>query len=179
MTRFVAFLRGINVGGHVVVNERLQEVFEGSGFEDVITFRQSGNVIFGMKGSNPRDARLRLEGALRKSLGYDVPVFLRTFAQLKGIVDSAPRRRVDPGSSLLVTLLPSPPPRVSLHLPLVIPKTSVEVISATKSEVFSLSHGGGESALPNPFVESKLGVKATTRNMNVIREIQARFASAP
>jgi hypothetical protein len=43
------------------------------------------------------------------------------------------------------------------------------------TEVFSVTHGGGEGALPNPYVESRLKVKATTRNMNVIKEIVEKF----
>ena len=36
---------------------------------------------------------------------------------------------------------------------------------------FSVTHGGGEGGMPNPYLESKLKVKATTRNMNIIRGI--------
>ena len=46
MTLFVAFLRGINVGGHIVKKEKLQEAFNSLGFQNVVTFKQSGNVIF-------------------------------------------------------------------------------------------------------------------------------------
>jgi hypothetical protein len=44
-------------------------------------------------------------------------------------------------------------------------------------EVFSVTHGGGEGALPNPFLEVKLKVKATTRNLNTIREILEKHGS--
>jgi hypothetical protein len=79
------------------------------------------------------------------------------------------------GTSFLVTLLPSSQPKFPLQLPLTIPKSTAQIISAKGTEVFSLTHGGGEGALPNPFVESKLKVKATTRNMNIIREIVEKF----
>jgi len=39
-----------------------------------------------------------------------------------------------------------------------------------------VTHGGGEGALPNPFLESKLNVKATTRNFNIIREIVQKYS---
>ena len=49
------------------------------------------------------------------------------------------------------------------------------IISAEGMEVFSVTHGGGEGALPNSFIESKLKLKATTRNMNIIKEIVEKF----
>jgi hypothetical protein len=62
-----------------------------------------------------------------------------------------------------------------LQFPLTIPKSTAVVISAKGSEVFSVTHGGGEGALPNPFIESKLKLKATTRNINIIREIVEKY----
>jgi len=73
-------------------------------------------------------------------------------------------------------MLPCPVPRPRLQLPLTIPKSGAEILSARGSEVFSVTHGGGEGALPNPFLESKLKVKATTRNLNIIREIVQKYS---
>ena len=62
-----------------------------------------------------------------------------------------------------------------LKLPLTIPKSTAQIISVKGNEVFSVTHGGGEGGLPNPFLESKLKLKATTRNMNTIAEIVEKF----
>ena len=173
MTLFVAFLKGINVGGHhIVKKETLQEVFEQLGFEEVATYKQSGNVVFEAGSIDPA-VGTKIETALRKKLGYEVPVFLRTIPDLRKMIEL--ERRVKEGSSSLVTMLPSPPGKFPFRLPTTIPGSSAEVVSAGGTEVFSVTHGGGESALPNQFLESKLGVKATTRNMNVIREIVEKF----
>ena len=174
MTRLIAFLRGINVGGRIVTKNRLQGFFRDLGFEGVDTYRQSGNVIFEAGEIEKDEAKSMIEAELRRNLGYDVAVFIRTFADLRKVVESAPRRQYTPGSSLLVTLLPSSP-RSPLPLPLTIPKSTAEVVSARGAEVYSETHGGGEGALPNPFLESKLGVRATTRNLNVIREIVEKY----
>ena len=74
-----------------------------------------------------------------------------------------------------MTFLAVAPAKFPVELPTTIPKSTAQVISAKGTEVFSVTHGGGEGALPNPFMESKLKVKATTRNMNVIREIVEKF----
>ena len=46
MVQLVAFLRGINVGGHIVKKEKLQETFVSLGLQKVSTYKQSGNVVF-------------------------------------------------------------------------------------------------------------------------------------
>lgn len=174
MARLVAFLRGINVGGRIVTKDRLQGVFRDLGFKDVDTYRQSGNVIFEARGIDPEKVRTIIEAELRRKLGYDVAVFIRTFAELGELLESAPRLQSKAGSSLLVTLL-SGSPESPLSLPVTIPKSTAEVVSARGAEVFTETHGGGEGALPNPFLESTLGVKATTRNLNVIGEIVEKY----
>ena len=172
MFRFVAFLRGINVGGHVVAKEKLQEAFASLGFQNVYTYKQSGNVIFEANSEDPQEIKAKIEEKIRVCLGFDAAVFVRTFSQLEGIISFDPfKNQSKAGTSFLVTFLPITPSTFPLQLPQTIPKSTAKVISAVGTEVFSVTHGGGEGALPNPFLESKLKVKATTRNLNVIREI--------
>ena len=178
MTRFVAFLRGINVGGRSVKKDLLKGIFEGLGFEQVVTYKQSGNVIFETEETDPNVARKRIETALRQELGYDVAVLIRTFADLRIVAKVEPKVRDKDVLTFLVTLLPTPVHEFPLPLPLKIPKSTAQVLSRSEAEVFSVTYGGGDSALPNPFLESKLGVKTTTRNMNVIRELVERFGQS-
>jgi hypothetical protein len=98
---------------------------------------------------------------------------------LRNIVEREPFKFQNiEGTSFLVTLLPDPPlPAFVSLLPLTIPKSNAKVIGASGNEIYSVTHGGGEGALPNPFVESKLKMKATTRNMNIIREIVEKFGA--
>ncbi len=176
MCRFVAFLRGINVGGHIVVKEKLKDAFTSLGFQNVSTYKQSGNVIFETDTANFQEIKGKIEDKLHSLLGYEVAVFVRTIPQLKSIIDHDPFKNQDKeGASFLVTFLTNAPANFPLQLPLTIPKSTAQVISAKGTEVFSVTHGGGEGALPNPFLESKLKMKATTRNMNIIREIVEKY----
>ncbi len=177
MIRFVAFLRGINVGGRTVKKEKLQEIFNDLGFENISTFKQSGNVIFEANGADAGKIDKRIEDKLRTALGYDVFVLLRTIKQLKAIVTSDPfKGQNQEDSSFLVTLLPNDLAAFPLQLPLTIPKSTALIISHKGTEVFSVTHGGGEGALPNPFIESKLKVKTTTRNMSIVAEIVKKYS---
>lgn len=89
MARFVAFLRGMNLGNRRITNDALRAAFLAIGFEDVVTFRASGNVIFTGDGTEAAVTK-RVEEGLREQLGYDVPTFLRSQAELEAIVAFEP-----------------------------------------------------------------------------------------
>ena len=177
MIQFVAFLRGINVGGHVVKKETLQAAFTSLGFRNVSTYKQSGNVIFEADSANTIELKAKIEETLESILGFSVSTILRSMIYLRSIVEREPFKFQNfNGASFLVTLLPNPPPPAFVSLlPITIPKSTAQVIAASGNEIYSVTHGGGEGALPNPFVESKLKMKATTRNMNIIKEIVKKF----
>jgi len=175
MARVVAFLRGINVGGHVVRKEDLRNAFATLGFLDVTTYKQSGNVVFETNTTDLEKIRENIERQLRKLLGFDVAVFVRTLPRLREVAEERSRFRLEEGTSLMVTMLPGSIPGPFPKLPLTIPKSTARIASASGSEIFSLTHGGGEGGLPNQFLESKLRVKTTTRNMNAIVEIVQKY----
>ncbi|HVV83747.1 MAG TPA: DUF1697 domain-containing protein [Kofleriaceae bacterium] len=90
MTRYVALLRGINVGGkNIIKMAALAACFEANGFRGVSTFIQSGNVLFDGDGAAAALAR-RLEAMLGDAFGYRASVVLRTRAQVAQVIDRAP-----------------------------------------------------------------------------------------
>jgi uncharacterized protein (DUF1697 family) len=90
MSRFAAFLRGMNVGGHRLRNAELRAHFEDLGFTDVDTFRASGNVVFAGDERSTAAVRTCIEDGLRARLGYAVPSFIRSAAQLRAIAEREP-----------------------------------------------------------------------------------------
>ena len=176
MQRYIAFLRGINVGGHTVLKTQLQEAFTALGFTEISTFKQSGNVIFETPKTNPTAVAQEIEAKLSGTLGFAVAVFVRTIPQLKAILHlDAFKGQNAEGTSFLVTFLPGALQSFPLPLPITIPKSTAQIIVAEGAEVYSVTHGGGEGALPNPYVEKTLKIKATTRNLNVIRDIAEKY----
>jgi len=90
MTRYVALLRGINVGGRNIIGmPALKACFEAQGLSDVATYIQSGNVIFSSREKAPLIAR-RMESRLEKDLGCPACVVLRSRQQLRRVVEGAP-----------------------------------------------------------------------------------------
>ena len=88
--RYVAFLRGMNLGGRRIKNDELRMRFEELELVEVSCFRASGNVLFASEERDEESVRRRLEAGLAKSLGYEVPVFLRNAAELKAVSRQEP-----------------------------------------------------------------------------------------
>ncbi|MFC6355418.1 DUF1697 domain-containing protein [Luethyella okanaganae] len=95
MTRFIALLRGVNVGGITVTSAELAELFRGLGFDDVRTVLASGNVRFDVLPSeagaeDTAALKRRIESALRERFGYEAWIVLVSSEQLAAIVEGFP-----------------------------------------------------------------------------------------
>lgn len=88
MTRFVAFLGGINVGGHRVTMDRLRAEFNGLGCTHVETFIASGNVLFDATGA-ASGLESRFEQHLGDQMGWPVPTFIRKATDVAAIIEFA------------------------------------------------------------------------------------------
>lgn len=89
MTRLVALLRGINVGGIRIRMADLKEVFVGLGFVNVRTVLASGNVLFDAE-DNPATAKARIEAALTERFGYEAYTFVVEQSYLARVVEAYP-----------------------------------------------------------------------------------------
>jgi uncharacterized protein (DUF1697 family) len=91
MSRYVALLRGINVGGkNLIKMAALRACFEKDGFRDVATYIQSGNVLFTSAGSERQRLARRIEDLLAATFKYRASVVLRTRKQMQNSVGDAP-----------------------------------------------------------------------------------------
>ena len=92
MARYVALLRGINVGGKNLIRmPALQACFVDHGFEEVSTYIQSGNVVFSAARASRATLTAEIESMLRTSFAhYDASVVLRSASQMRSVVEDAP-----------------------------------------------------------------------------------------
>lgn len=134
---YIALLRSINVGSHVVKMERLRESFTQLGFTHVRTYIQSGNVFFETAQTNREILTQTIEQHLLQALGYEVPVFLRTIPELEQTVALNPFQHlnVTPEMRLCVMFTSDMIPK-TLALPLRSPKNDMEIIHTTDREAF-------------------------------------------
>ncbi len=92
MSRFVALLRGINVGGNNVIRMiDLKACFEAMGLEEVRTYIQSGNVVFSSPESDRARLTRRIERALSRTFDTSSRAVVRSREELAAIVAGAPR----------------------------------------------------------------------------------------
>lgn len=105
MTRYAAFLRGINLGKRRIKMDRLARLFEELEFANIATFIASGNVIFDAE-ADEKDLAAAIESHLLQRLGYEVDTFIRSMEELQGIARGHVFEDVDgSGWSLYVIFL--------------------------------------------------------------------------
>jgi uncharacterized protein (DUF1697 family) len=185
MLGYVAFLRGMNVGGHRISGGELCAAFEELGFEDVSTFRASGNVIFaagdGMEaaGKPPTEIETaeRIEKGLRGALGYEVPVFLRTAGEVRKIAahQPFPQSLLEASKGKLQVAMFSAKPAVPARKEVLGMASDEDRLAFGDRELYWLPSGGMlDSELDFKVIGKLLGVM-TTRTKNTIEQVAAKY----
>jgi uncharacterized protein (DUF1697 family) len=176
MERYVAFLRGMNLGGRRIKNEELRAEFEALGFADVATFRASGNVIFAAAKQSEKALTKTIEEGLGEALGYEVPTFLRSAPEVATIAAQEP---FDPKlvaaskGKLQVSLLLEKPSAAARKKVLALGGDE-DLLAVSGREVYWLPCGGLlESDLDLKAIEAAVGLD-TRRTMGTIEQIAAK-----
>ena len=175
VTKYLAFLRAINVAGHACVRmSDLKAAFVAAGCQEVRTYIQSGNVLFDLPEPNPTEVFDRVRGQLTHLLGAEPGVLFRTVRQVERIVTGTPFKdfEAEPDVKLYVTFL-SERPHGKPALPLQSSKEALEVVAIKNLEAFIVSRRkpNGSYGFPNHFIEQELGVSATSRNWSTVTKI--------
>jgi uncharacterized protein (DUF1697 family) len=172
MTSYVALLRGINVGGkNKVPMAKLREVFATLGHEDVVTYIQSGNVVF-TSTVKPVQAARDIATAISAVFGLRVPVIVRTRAELAKVITSNPylKRGVD-ASKLHVTFLSDRPTAAAIKQ-LDPDRCPPDEFSVLGKEIFMfMPNGMGRTKLTIDYFEKRLGTEGTARNWNTVNKL--------
>ncbi len=162
--QYIAFLRGINVGGHNVKMEDLRGLFAELGFTNVRTYIQTGNVFFESDKALPRDLASRIETYLENRLGYKVPTFVRTVEQLQTTLNKAPFTDIEltPDTRHMIVFVSSEIPKTA-KFPLLSPKGDYEIIGAMSGELYVVVHLINGKFLSSNFIEKTFDVATTGR----------------
>lgn len=181
MNRYVAFLRGMNLGGRRIKNEELRGHFEEMGFEEVATFRASGNVIFSAPSrESESESKLaqRVEVDLDERLGYDVPVFLRGIEEVATIAAQRPfdSKQVRKSKGKLQVSLLKKKPGAAAKKKVLALATDEDLLALDGRELYWLPGGGiSESDLDLKAIDSALG-PGTIRTMGTIEQIATKHS---
>jgi uncharacterized protein (DUF1697 family) len=180
MSKYVAFLRAINVGGHTVKMDELRRLFESLGFSSVETFIASGNVVFDTKSKSTKALERKIETLLKQSLGYEVVTFVRTLSEVAGIAGYKPfddARLNGEGNTVHVGFL-NQHPSVEASKKLLGLSCEADSFHVQGREVYWLRCGNfSDSKFSGALIEKTLGGWATFRNSNTVRRIAAKYSS--
>lgn len=168
MPRYVALLGGINVGGHRVTMDRLRAEFEALGHTDVATFIASGNVMF--SAPRRRDHESPIAAHLQAQLGWPVPTFVRTAAELVAAADLRPFGRTPAGHTHMVAFCRSQPDAAAATA-IEAAGTDVDRFEVHGREVHWLIHGTVMSSKVTMPRLAKLIGPNTTRNITSLERL--------
>jgi uncharacterized protein (DUF1697 family) len=179
--RYVAFLRGMNLGNRRIKNPELVAHFEAMGLEEVATFRASGNVVFvDPAGESESKLQKRLEAELDERLGYDVAVFLRSAEEVAAIAAREPfdaaaieRAAANRGKPQVVLLARKPSAKAMQAVEALCPDGDLMAVEGRELHWLP-SAGLSETDLDTKALDQALG-KGTTRTAGTIEQIAAKY----
>ena len=174
MARYVALLRGINLGArNRVPMARLREIVEQQGARNVRTYIASGNVICDSTESATR-LRSKLECAIEAEFGFNIIVAVVTPTELRKVVEGNPYQNAQPGT--LHVAFTTTPLTAEERLAVAKFNSPPEELSAAKSHVYLHLPKGFGAGQANREVDKLIGKRATIRNWRTV-ETLARMAA--
>ena len=175
-TRYVAFLRGINLGKRRVKNDALAKVFDDLGFENVKVLIASGNVLFDADRQDELKVTKTVEAALEKALGFQVATMIRSQPEVQAMLDLDPFEGIEvtKQTRLYVTLL-AEKTKSTMKLPHASDDGNFRILSRTDREVYSVLNvvEGSRTVDLMAVLEKEYGKGVTTRNWNTIQKAVA------
>ena len=167
--KYIAVLRGINVGGHRKIKmQELRERLTEAGFENVQTYIQSGNVIFDSKKKNGIELGKIIERLVLEHFGHEVPVIVWKASEIVAAIQENPFSKTD--DCHLVFLEEKPDNDDILKIEKI--DFGEESFQITGRRVYLQIPGSyHRSKLSNSFFEKNLHTKATTRNWKTVLQL--------
>lgn len=167
MQTYIALLRGINVSGVKKIKMAdLRIMMSDIGFIDVLTYIQSGNVIFKSETANSHDLAQEINTGIQDVFKFDVPVLVKTRDEIVRILDGSPYKKSEDleANKIYYTLLKNSPEQNNL-VALDQNNYPNELFTIHDDCVYlNCINGAGKSKLTNNVIERKLKVQATSRN---------------
>ena len=184
----MALLRAVNVSGqNRVPMAELRANMAASGFGDVRTYLQSGNIVFdadadadadvdaeaGRQAAAAQELAKAVHQLIEREFGHDVKVLVLTaaeMAQVAAVNPFLPALGPDGEKSLHATFLEEPVPDAAfagLNLPAQ-PGEQAKIAAGSRVIYLHLPHGYGRTKLNNGYFERHLGAAATTRSWRTV-----------
>lgn len=168
--RYVALLRGLNLGGRRIPKDELAGLFEEAGCVDVTTYIASGNVIFGASAALAKKLPAQVAKVIEARYGFESPVVLRSSKQLAAAVAANPFPKAPEDALYVGYLAAQPAPAAVAKLD---PQRSPgDLFAIVGAEIYMhLQKGAAETKLTNAWFDKQLGTVSTFRNWRTARKL--------
>ncbi|HUR60950.1 MAG TPA: DUF1697 domain-containing protein [Candidatus Thermoplasmatota archaeon] len=173
MATFIALLRAVNVGGRKVPMADLRALCERLDFEEVQTYIQSGNLVFTTTGT-PAAVTAKLEKAIAKKFGIEVPVILRTAEQWKAyltVPKALAKAAAEKPNWIMLGLSKEPPKKEALAALRERAKNGEKIEALGDGIWIYYQAGVADSKLAPSFIDKVVGSPLTARNWNTVRKL--------
>lgn len=180
MAKFIALFRGINLGGHNKVRmAELKALHETLGLKDVVTYIQSGNIVFSSDDADPAQLSRQIEEGFAQAFGFQVKVIVRTSAELQEIIANNPFQNQAARESkwIVVLFLPARPESTALEDFAQVYAGPEELHLIGQEVYIYYPNSIGHSKLPHTLLEKKLKAAGTARNWNTVLQLQKLLQS--
>ena len=172
--RYVAFLRGINVGGHhkIPMADICKQLME-FGLENVVTILNSGNVIFDALTNNQESLEKAISENLENTYGFPVPTIIKTSESIYQLFNDAPFQdvKVTKDIRLYVSFLKKNT-QSDLEIPWTSPDNSYTIMEIRDKIILSvLDISVSKTPAAMIALEKSFGTEITTRNWKTIEHI--------
>ncbi|MFD0834293.1 DUF1697 domain-containing protein [Mariniflexile aquimaris] len=168
MPIFIAFLRGINVGGYKKVPmAELCDLLTSVGFQNVQTYIQSGNVVFQSSITAISELERNIQTAILNKFGFEISVIVKTNIQLKTIFEASPFSEEKLETSYFILLNKIPDSNLLQEVGNMIYENE-DVVIKNDCLYFYSDAGYGKSKFNMNTYERKLKVSGTARNYNTM-----------
>jgi uncharacterized protein (DUF1697 family) len=175
--RYVALLRGINVGkGPRVPMKTLKSLLEGLGLSGVLTYLNSGNVVFDSELAAPELTQL-IEGELERAFGEKIPTLVKTSTQMIEIAESIPIEwGSNSGEQTYVAYLFSDVASPGLIDELPVKREFMSIFYANEAVVWNIKRENYNRSHITKIAGHSSYARMTTRNVNTARKLAALCA---
>jgi uncharacterized protein (DUF1697 family) len=171
--RHVALLRGINVGGkNKLPMKDLAALFDGAGCGDVVTYIQSGNVVYSAKPALARRVPELISNAIESELGLHVPVIVRSAEELASAAAAIPFAPADCEARLLYVAFLRDRPTAAQIAGLDPERSPRDEFRVVGREVYlKFAGGAADTKLTNAYFDGRLATVSTMRNWNTVTKL--------
>lgn len=172
MYRYIALLRGINVGGYRKIKmDDLRAMFTDMQCENVATYIQSGNVVFDAPEENPKMLARQISDQIDQFFGHEVPVIILTKDELERACHELPFEQKS-GWKIYFSFLPKQPAQKPFEK-LQEYASEIEHFHTAERVIYSFIDKTSNQTpnFSNAFIEKLVNMPSTTRNLRTVNKL--------